>query len=443
MVGERNKEIALTLVTIGSAFLPSLIGVITGYISDQDGTLNGLKRRIGKRKPFMFIGVIIWVTSIMLRGWLYFADDINNTKNKLLFFLYAVVTTIGYIGYSIVSVPYNALMQDAFPKNSFGVVSGVSGFLSFVGSTLALTVMGYLYVHVPTIILCSIVSFIVLFTFLIVCLLVPDVAHVVVVKESQIKPSSRSQELVAVCRGMLNIFINWDFFWMFAARFILMFTIQGILIYFLYYMKDVVGPRYHFLFFDHLITSAPEAQAVFMLFVVLSSMVSSILGGVMSDRVGRKYVVCASAMTASLSLFVVILIGDNFSLLCMMGIPLGAALGSYNAADNALISEIVSVNREEACKKLGVYAVATDLSGVLASPVIGVMLFVGKTIEHKYSNFPVRNFGYVLTYGLCASVTFIASVMILFLNAGNTPKPKRYRMKKHKIIDEGHNNEKV
>lgn len=438
MVGEQKKEAAMTIVAFAGAILPSFTGILTGYLSDHN-VLLGIKRRFGKRKTFMLIGVLLWATTIMLRSWLYFRGNIGNANNQFLFFLYSVVTTIGFVALSIVWVPYNTLLQDTFAKDHFGVVSGIAGFLGFIGNALGLGLMGFLYNHLPTLILCGISCIVLLISFFCIFAFVPEESIIVSVESSE--QATAAIQKVTIRERMKRFgkklyefiapFKDCDFTWIFIARFVILFSLMGLQNYFLYYMKDVVGPHYQFLIYDDWITSANEAQAIFLAFVVISSMFSSILGGIISDRVGRKYVVCVSGMIAVFALIALILAGDNFNILCIIGIFLGLSCGSYLAVDLALINEVVSDKKEETCKLLGVFAVASNMANVLSSPLVGGMLLIGKTITENNPAFPIAHFGYVLTYSLCAVTTFIASLMILFMKKGGPPKRRKRRRRSH------------
>jgi MFS family permease len=328
MVGSRNKEAAMTVVAVIGAILPSFAGILTGYLSDHKLLLN-FHNRYGKRKPFIMAGVLMWVVSIMLRSFVYFRG-IGTPQNQFLFVVYNLVTTIGFMGLSIAWVPYNALMQDVFPKRRFGVVSGISGFLGFIGNSLGLGLIGLIFNYVPTIILCSVASIVVTVTMIAVLIFVPE-KHVEAPEpehtETKTTVREKIKSVLHVLKEFFTPFKDWDFAWIFIARFVILFTLLGMQNYFLYYMQDVVGPRYQFIIWDKLIKNASEAQAVFLGIVVFSSMISSVVGGALSDRVGRKYVVCGAGLIAALALLAIIPAGSNFNLMCIIAIFLGVACG--------------------------------------------------------------------------------------------------------------------
>ncbi len=96
----------------------------------------------------------------------------------------------------------------------------------------------------------------------------------------------------------------------------------------------------------------------------------------------------------------------------------------------ALINEVVADKKEEACKMIGVFAVANNMASILASPVVGGLLLIGRAVTEANPAFPIHHFGYVLTYGLSGVTTFVASIMILFMRKGGKPKRRRLR-KRH------------
>jgi hypothetical protein len=87
MVGVYRKEAAMTIVAIMGAILPSFAGMITVYLLDHD-EMHGVKNRLGKRKPFMILGIVLWINSIMLRSWLYFHGDIGSSSHQFQFVVY-------------------------------------------------------------------------------------------------------------------------------------------------------------------------------------------------------------------------------------------------------------------------------------------------------------------------------------------------------------------
>ena len=160
---------------------------------------------------------------------------------------------------------------------------------------------------------------------------------------------------------------NPDFGWAFASRFLFVLAYAFLVTYQAYYLIDELGQ--------------PEAEVPHLIFtaVLIQSVLvvaASLVGGLLSDRTGRRkvFVVVAGAIYA-VALVVVATANAPRGYLVGMAIG-GLGFGLYMAVDLALVADVLP-NPGENAKDLGVLNIAGALPFSIAPALAPLVLVVG------------------------------------------------------------------
>jgi MFS family permease len=118
---------------------------------------------------------------------------------------------------------------------------------------------------------------------------------------------------------------------------------------------------------------ATSAVAIGVTIYTVASMIAAVLGGWISDVLGRrKVMVAASILIFGLATYM-LLHADTVTAFYIVEAIMGIAYGVYGAVDLALVLEVLP-NREEAGKDLGVFNIANALPQSLAPAFGGFLL---------------------------------------------------------------------
>jgi Na+/melibiose symporter-like transporter len=203
--------------------------------------------------------------------------------------------------------------------------------------------------------------------------------------------------------GILRLFgfhprRNPDFAWVLATRLAMMLGIYTVQDFLQYYMRDVVHAAH------------PEAQTTnFVIILSVSSLLSTIVAGWLSDRVGRKRMVyIAGGFMALVGL--VFIFTQSLPIILVAAAIFGLGYGAYISVDWALVADVLPSSRNYA-RDMGVWNISLSLPQVIA-PVLGGPLIDTMTKSgHSMLGFQLL-FGMSIVYCLLgtATVHFIRGV---------------------------------
>jgi MFS family permease len=120
-----------------------------------------------------------------------------------------------------------------------------------------------------------------------------------------------------------------------------------------------------------IIKDAQQALAIFMLFILLSGLLSSILGGILSDKIGRKPVIIVSCILFAIGLVCLGLFTFSYMLLLLCAVISGTAVGAFMAADLGLANEVI--DQSASAKELGTFQVSQNLPLIFSAPLSGII----------------------------------------------------------------------
>eukprot|EP00455_Lapot_gusevi_P055993 TRINITY_DN919_c0_g1_i3.p1 TRINITY_DN919_c0_g1~~TRINITY_DN919_c0_g1_i3.p1 ORF type:complete len:204 (-),score=59.15 TRINITY_DN919_c0_g1_i3:54-626(-) len=140
-----------------------------------------------------------------------------------------------------------------------------------------------------------------------------------------------------------------------------------------YYVKDAIGPVYEI---NGVRVADSAERAVSLLFVplLLGAFFSSVISGIISDRLGgrRKFLVYISGATMTVCC-VMFSITRSYSFDMFLGFVFGLGYGAFAAIDWAMATDVLP-NADEFAKDMGVWSLAFVLPQVLAAPIAGNLL---------------------------------------------------------------------
>jgi MFS family permease len=410
LVGPLHQGESLAFVLVPGAFVALFANPLFGMLSDQ---MHGRMAGWGRRRPYILIGTLVNVVGLV---WMAFAPDIPTL-------------TLAYILVQFASnaaqAPFHALLPDLVPSQQRGLASGVMGVLTIGGNIGGIVVAG-LFVDATKPSLAYQHSLWLIYGLIIAVMLVLMLVTIATVREKAgfsarsalddaillptptltpgtllpawLKRSSLYTiggtlliiallwgliqvwnglhltsiqinagvqqvllELIATL-GILRLFDfqprrNPNFAWVFVTRLLMMLGIYTIQTFLQYYMRDVVHAAH------------PElATTNFAVIVSITSLVSALGVGWLSDRYGRKLMVYLSGAFMGL-VGLVFVLTHSLPLIILAGAIFGLGYGAYQSVDWALVADVLPSERDYA-RDMGVWSISLAVPQIIA-PVLG------------------------------------------------------------------------
>jgi MFS family permease len=204
--------------------------------------------------------------------------------------------------------------------------------------------------------------------------------------------------------GFFQAFRSNDFFWTFATRALVTLGIFSILPFMELYFRDVVRTK-----------DAGAASAFWLLAVIAGAIIPSIVGGVLSDRTGRRklFVYISSAMQAVVVSVLLFGLVRSLAVLYVLGILYGIGYGAYYAVDWALACDVLPNREEAAGRDMALWHVSFTLPQVLAPAVLAGFLHFLNQPGHQLLGFSSgHDLGFRFIFGSAALWFILGTVMV-------------------------------
>jgi MFS family permease len=183
-----------------------------------------------------------------------------------------------------------------------------------------------------------------------------------------------------------------DFAWAFVSRFLFVLAYAFLVTYLAYYLLERIGSA---------ASEVPEQIFLGTLVQSVALIGASVIGGRLSDRMGRRKVfVFSASVVYGLALFVLAVAGSFNGFLVGMAIG-GLGFGLYFAVDLALVLDVLP-DKNSAAKDLGVFNMAGAVPFALAPAIAPFILAIG---GHSYG-------ALYAVAGLCAIVGAFAILRV-------------------------------
>ncbi|KAK3750931.1 hypothetical protein QZH41_015019 [Actinostola sp. cb2023] len=364
LVGSESKGQVLGAMVAAGAVVTFFISPLIGMKSDR------LISPYGKRRPLMVAGTVL--LCIGLFGMAFSAPDIERScsldlslKRCLPYYNISQLTDEAHLTNQSddmqASFLLNLLMQREDSRGNIGFSSGVMGAMTLVGNVTGAAI-GLFFPKLGVVGTYSLVA------------ILYFVCVVMTVTSCTEKPAGKA------VHPPLNIKIlflaYWeplkepDFRWVFLTRFLMQQGVATVTGFLEFWLGDMV----------HLPNCwSPERSVAMMLLPLLfAASVFSVVGGFLSDRLGRrKPLVVGSAALMSVCAIILAFLQGRYAFYAAIPVALtfGIGFGAYCAVDFALVMDVLPAEKDKA-KDLAIWHQALVLPQAIATPIGGIILDV-------------------------------------------------------------------
>lgn len=304
-------SVMVSVAMFGSMIVPPL----AGWLSDH------IRRRGGGRRTFVAAGLLVDVVALLA---LPFAHSLIS---------FGAWLTIAIVGANVGLAAYQAVLPELVPREKWGVVSGVRGAASLVGTILGLSIAGT--VPDPS------------FTFV--------AAAVVLVVCGLSIFWIRETEWIEPDRAHVR---DWhDFVIVFVARVLVFFGLVLLQTFVLYYLRDIQS-----------LPKPALGTAIAAFCTMIGATGSSIYLGILSDRAPRKIVTALSGVPMAIAA-IGFAVAPAPQWIFLYAFLFGVGFGGIFSSGWALAMDSIPAMRDVA-RDLGFWGIGTNLPNVVA-PLVG------------------------------------------------------------------------
>ena len=184
-------------------------------------------------------------------------------------------------------------------------------------------------------------------------------------------------------RGFFVAFRNADFFWTFATRALVMMGIATIQPFLAVYFREVIRA-------DHPGTLA----GLWGLALLGGAIVPAVLGGHLSDRLGRRkpFVYAAGALQGLVASVLLFGLVKSLFAIFALGVLFGAGYGLYVAVDWALACDVLPDRERSSGRDMGLWHIAFTLPPALAPAIFAPILHAFNQPGHELLGLATGNF---------------------------------------------------
>ncbi|WP_376794217.1 MFS transporter [Thermogemmatispora sp.] len=388
-----QEAINLTTVVLWGTIVAVIVNPLVGAISDY------ATFRMGRRRPFMIIGtifnVIVLIAFAFAPGW---------ASSTALLILFAVLFILLQITNNVANSPWSAIIADKVPSNQRGLAAGFNGLLSLLGTALGSLVAGAIVnKHDPLPLYRQ--EIVQIFLLIAVVQIIFVAYTVLTVKET---PLSRvGQERFSFRRFIRRFLFNPlhypDMAWVLLARLLVMMGIWTVYYFLQYYFDNVLGgPGVRTIIYNTPFSGEFFNGLVFQPALLLTALLTSIIGGWASDHWGRKGLVYLSGAMMAIVCLVFIFFQSQYGAL-VAGLIFGIGFGAYTSVDWALTTDVLPPTNE-AGKFMGFWSMMGILPQVIGTAIGGVILQVLQSLPN--------HFGYTVLFAVTTLYFAIGTLAI-------------------------------
>jgi MFS family permease len=331
-----QKVAILSFFTSITVLIALFANPLAGSLSDRTTS------RFGRRRPWIIVGGLLTVVG-------------------LLFMWRANSIPLLFIGYCFVELFSNcalatlvATIPDQVPENQRGTVSGIFGLATGLGGILGAILAGQIFKSAPT------DAYVVMF----VIVLVTTIPFALFLHD-KVLPKGYMPDF-HLGAFLKNFWINPrkhpDFAWSWLTRFVpFVGNFLGIT-YIFYYQQDVV--KY---------PAALQGASTFSIVAAVVSLLSTLLGGFLSDRLKRRKLFVIVGMCIMAVAMLLLALFHTWIAVVVAAAVLGFGLGAYLAVDVAIVTLVLPSAKNRA-KDMGIINIANTLPHSVAPVFAGFIL---------------------------------------------------------------------
>lgn len=363
-VGEGQKGTYLGLLTAIGAIMALVLPPLVGAHSD----------RTGKRIPYIRLGL-----AVNLVGLVVMALAASALAGMSGFWVYVLGFLLVQFGNNYATAPYSALIPQLVPVEQRGRYSGVMAMLQAGGQLLgavAALLLGLL--HLPGWAIYALVALVLLLPALVTMRGVPA-------QTDRLSGQAHVPQM-----SVAQLFAYQPFLWVFLTRVLFALGQYSVQPFLQYYNKDVMRQG-----------DPANATSIMLACIIVGSIASALIGGRISDRVGRKPVIyVAGGLMAAVALM--LLFAPNFPVALALALVFGLGFGAFTSVDWALGSDAMPSESSYA-RDMGIWHVAFVAPQFVGAPQ-------GRLLD--WGNAQSPNLGYTVVFGI-AAVFFVLGVILV------------------------------
>lgn len=358
-----SKEVTLAWVTAAGAMSSTIFNPVWGSLSDR--TMS----RLGRRVPWIIGGVLASAAALL------FLSGVSTLPTLVMCWV------LSQAAINAIFAPIVAAVPDQVPVAKRGIVGGMVAMSQTigvaVGSAIPMLTDSVRAGYIVVIVLLVVSSLLYIFNSRDVPLTAADLALARSMDEQRHQLKVDQQ-------------VRRDFKWAFVTRFLMQFGNALMLLFMFYWLEDGLN-----------MGKAAAERGVFVLTAIyaLMTVITAVIGGIASDRIGRrKPFVIGSGMVVALA-FTILMFSHSFAMTMVGAIVMGLGFGMYQAVDFALITQVLP-EAEGRGRDMGILNIAAALPQV-GAPLISILLILGYGVS------------YPLLFLAAATVSVLGSILVL------------------------------
>ena len=358
-----SKEVTLAWVTASGAMSSTIFNPVWGSLSDR--TMS----RLGRRVPWIIGGVLASAAALL------FLSGVSTLPTLVAGWV------LSQAAINAIFAPIVAAVPDQVPVAKRGIVGGMVAMSQTigvaVGSAIPMLTDSVRAGYIVVIVLLVVSSLLYIFNSRDVPLTAADLALARSMDEQRHQLKVDQQ-------------VRRDFKWAFVTRFLMQFGNALMLLFMFYWLEDGLN-----------MGKAAAERGVFVLTAIyaLMTVITAVIGGIASDRIGRrKPFVIGSGMVVALA-FTILMFSHSFAMTVVGAIVMGLGFGMYQAVDFALITQELP-EAEGRGRDMGILNIAAALPQV-GAPLISILLILGYGVS------------YPLLFLAAATVSVLGSILVL------------------------------
>lgn len=389
-----GRQAGVVAIIGGIASVAALLAQpLSGFVSDRTQSV------LGRRRPFVLLGTAVAVVGAVIAA----------VGNSVVLFITGILLI--QLGTNVLLGGYQGLVPDLVPESQRGSASGYLGFMTILGNVASFGVAALLLGSVSSAgslrhgIRMGALGF-----YLVTAIVLALMTLVTVVGVREQGAASFGIELRAtgdtkkrdlrhrLLQPWLAPWRHHNFRWVWLTRAAVMFGITLFLSFIEYYFAAVAHRR-----------SFIGATAILIVLALGAAVVSALLVGWLSDRVGRVRPVAGTTAAMALSALVFVVAPAGVPL-WPLGLLFGLGYGAYSSVDWALavdaLPELAAAGRD-----MGIWSIASTLPMVLA-PLLGGGLIAAFSGAHTSA------LGYRAVFALATILMLAGAVFVLRIREG-------------------------
>lgn len=425
IVGNHASDLLVGRATAAGGVFALLVPLLAGWLSDRTRT------RWGRRRPWMVAGTVLNVVGLGLLALAW--------SPALLIVFYVAVQA----GNNVAGAAYSGVIPDVVPEQQRGQASGLLGTMNQAGTIVGLLLITIVFAVFGSNRTALLVGYAIVAAVLVVSLIVslpaieepilpplpraprarPSTAAVLcaastgvlvvavlLLLTSPLGPASAvalatatalgavgtvaSGARIPALRSYFTAFSHRDFLWTFITRCLMQFGIFSIVPFMDSYFQDVVGASNH-----------AAASSIWLLAVIGGGIAPAIIGGIYSDRWGRRkvFVYASSAIQAVAAAVVLFALVRSTIPLYALGLLFGVGYGLYYAIDWALACDVLPDRENATGRDMALWHVSLTLPQVIAPAIAGLLLtWLNDPHHHVLGIATGHNLGFRIVFGSAA-----------------------------------------